>query len=118
MEERLANIHPGEILREDYLKPLSISPYRLAKGLGVPQTRVAAILAGKRAVTADTALRLSRFFRASPEFWMGLQAQYDLWEARDRIAGELDRLVPLSRPTPGELVARAGDRSGRREASL
>ena|SRR5579884_1310483 len=76
--DRLPSIHPGDVIREDFLKPLGRSAYWLAKGLRVPPTRVADILARRRAVTADTAMRLSRFLGCSPQFWMGLQAQYDL----------------------------------------
>ena len=80
-------IHPGAILREEFLGPLGISAYRLAKDTGVPQTRIAAILSGDRAITADTALRLGRFFDMSARFWLGLQERYDL----DRVRGELGK---------------------------
>jgi addiction module HigA family antidote len=78
--ERLANIHPGEVLREEFLKPLEISAYKLSKDLGIPQTRVSEILKGRRRITADTALRLSYYFGTSPKFWLGLQDDYDLEE--------------------------------------
>ncbi|AZB72637.1 HigA family addiction module antitoxin [Synechococcus elongatus] len=81
-ENRLPNIHPGEILRLDFLEPLEITPYRLSKAIGVPQTRISEILAEKRSITADTALRLSKYFGNSPQFWMNLQAQYDLRQAQ------------------------------------
>ncbi|MFD3393389.1 HigA family addiction module antitoxin [Aquirufa sp. OSTEICH-129V] len=74
----LANIHPGEILREDFLSPLGISGYRLSKELFIPQSRISEILKGKRRVTADTALRLSAFFGNSAKFWLNLQQDYDL----------------------------------------
>ncbi len=74
---RLPNIHPGEVLREEFLIPLGISQYRLAKEIGVPEPRISAICRGKRAITADTALRLARFFGTSAGFWLGLQADYD-----------------------------------------
>ena len=74
----LSNITPGEILHEDFLKPLGLSQYRLAKDIGVPARRINEIVKGKRAITADTALRLGRFFRMSPQFWLNLQAHYDL----------------------------------------
>jgi antitoxin HigA-1 len=77
MMERLPNIHPGEVLREEFLIPFGLSQYRLAKAIGVPEARISAICAGKRAITADTALRLSRFFGTSAGFWLGLQADYD-----------------------------------------
>jgi|TARA_X000000950_G_scaffold282628_1_gene381848 addiction module HigA family antidote len=76
--KRLNNIHPGEVLLEEFLKPLGISAYRLSKDLKVPQTRVSQIIKGKRKVTADTALRLSKYFGNSAQFWLGLQNDYDL----------------------------------------
>jgi addiction module HigA family antidote len=79
---RLEPIHPGTILRAEFIDPLGTTPYRLAKELAVPLTRIAAILAGERAITADTALRLARYFSMSPEFWLGLQEHYDLDRAR------------------------------------
>lgn len=74
----LPPVHPGEILQEDFLKPLQITRYRLAKSLGVPQRRIDEICAGKRAITAETALRLARFFGTDPQSWLNLQTQYDL----------------------------------------
>jgi antitoxin HigA-1 len=76
--ERLPNIHPGEILQEEFLNEFHITAYRLAQDLHIPQTRVAAILKGKRRITADTALRLGRYFGNSPKFWLGLQDDYDM----------------------------------------
>ncbi|MHC1702845.1 MAG: HigA family addiction module antitoxin [Tenuifilaceae bacterium] len=78
--ERLENIHPGEILNEEFLKPLNISAYRLSKDTEIPQTRISQIIKGKRSVTADTALRLSIYFGTSPKFWLGLQDDYDIEE--------------------------------------
>ena len=78
--ERLENIHPGQILMEEFLKPLNISAYRLSKDIGIPQTRVSAILKGRRRITADTALRLSKYFGNSAKFWLGLQDDFDLEE--------------------------------------
>lgn len=78
--ERLPNIHPGEILQEEFLVPLNITAYRLSKDIGIPQTRVSEILKGNRRITADTALRLSYYFGNSPKFWLGLQDDYDLEE--------------------------------------
>jgi len=78
--ERLSNVHPGEILEEEFLKPMKISHYKLAKETKIPQTRVADIVKRKRRITADTALRLSKFFGNSPKFWLGLQDDYDLEE--------------------------------------
>ena len=77
---RLNNIHPGEVLLEEFLKPLGISAYRLSKDLSIPQTRISAILKGRRRITADTALRLSKYFGNSAKFWLGLQDDYDLEE--------------------------------------
>lgn len=76
--ERLPNIHPGEVLQEEFLTELNLTAYRLAQDLRIPQTRVAAILKGKRRIMADTALRLGRYFGNSPKFWLGLQDDYDL----------------------------------------
>ena len=78
--ERLANIHPGEILLEEFLKPFEISAYKLSKDIGIPQTRISEIVKGRRRITADTALRLSHYFGNSPKFWLGLQDDYDLQE--------------------------------------
>jgi addiction module HigA family antidote len=88
-----APIHPGEILREEFLDPLGISAYRLAKYINVPLTRVTAILDGKRAITADTALRLSRYFGLSEKFWINLQANYDLEVAKDDLGTRLETEV-------------------------
>ena len=77
---RLRNIHPGEILKEEFLKELQISAYRLAKDTGIPQTRVSQIIKNNRRITADTALRLSKYFGNTPKFWLGLQDDYDLEE--------------------------------------
>ncbi|HWW93342.1 MAG TPA: HigA family addiction module antitoxin [Vicinamibacteria bacterium] len=90
---RLPPVHPGEILREDLLKPLGISVNRLGRDLRVPVTRVSEIVNGRRGVTADTALRLARYFGTTPEFWMSLQAAYDLdlvqRDSADRIARDV-----------------------------
>jgi len=77
---KLKNIHPGEILKEEFLKPLEISAYRLAKEVGIPQTRVSGIINGRRRITADTALRLSKYFGNSAKFWLGLQDDFDIEE--------------------------------------
>ncbi|WP_422477431.1 HigA family addiction module antitoxin [Pleomorphochaeta sp. DL1XJH-081] len=86
---KLQNIHPGEILLEEFLKPLGISAYKLAKDLRIPQTRVSLILKGKRRVTADTALRLSKYFGTSPQFWLGLQDDFDIEEDKIRLEKDL-----------------------------
>jgi antitoxin HigA-1 len=78
--EKLANIHPGEVLMEEFLLPLEITAYRLSKDLDIPQTRISQIIKGKRRITADTALRLSSYFGNSAKFWLGLQDDYDLEE--------------------------------------
>jgi len=95
--ERLPNIHPGEILGEEFLKPLGITAYRLAKDIRVPATRVADILRGRRGISAETALRLSRYFGNSAQFWLNLQAHYELREARDRHAGEMEAILRCDR---------------------
>jgi len=77
---KLDNIHPGEILKEEFMVPLEITAYRLSKDLGIPQTRISEILKGRRRISADTALRLSRYFGNSAKFWLGLQDDYDLEE--------------------------------------
>jgi addiction module HigA family antidote len=87
--KKVPPIHPGEILLEEYLKPMGLSQYRLAKGISVPPRRINEIVHGTRAITADTALRLARFFGTSERFWMNLQARYDLEVARDRLGERL-----------------------------
>jgi addiction module HigA family antidote len=98
--KRLAPIHPGEVLAEDFLKPLALSEYRLAKGLHVPARRINEIVHGTRSISADTALRLARFFRNSPRFWLNLQTSYDLEVESDRLGAKLARDV--------EVLKRAG----------
>src|SRR5438552_17085380 len=97
---KLKRIHPGEIITEEFLKPWRMTPYRLAKGLGVTPTRIGEILKGKRGITADTALRLSCFLGCSPEFWLGLQSSYDLEEARQRLTGDLEQIQPYEHAGP------------------
>jgi antitoxin HigA-1 len=80
--KRIKNIHPGEVLQEEFLMPMNITAYKLAKDIHIPQTRVAAILKGGRRITADTALRLSTYFGNSPKFWLGLQDDYDVEEEK------------------------------------
>ena len=93
--KKLLPIHPGEILMEEYLEPMGISQYRLAKEISVPPRRINEIVHGKRRVTADTALRLARYFKMSPQFWLGLQMDYDLDVAEDEIGERLDREVAV-----------------------
>ena len=91
-EKTLKNIHPGEVLLEEFLKPLEISAYRLSKDIGVPQTRISLILKGERGITADTALRLSKYFGTSSKFWLGLQNDYDLEESKKNNILDLTRI--------------------------
>lgn len=93
--ELLPPIHPGEILLEEFLQPLEISQYRLAKDIGVPVRRINEIVLGKRRITADTALRLARFFGLSERFWMNLQARYDLEVEKDRLSDRLEQEVKI-----------------------
>ncbi|MCF8296071.1 MAG: HigA family addiction module antidote protein [Saprospiraceae bacterium] len=90
--EKLPNIHPGEVLMEEFLLPLKISAYRLSKEIGIPQTRISEILKGNRRITADTALRLSYFFSNSAKFWLGLQIDYDLEEEKERKKDEFKNI--------------------------
>jgi len=97
MMSKLSPIHPGEVLLDEFIKPMNLSQNRLAIDIGVDGRRINEIVLGKRAITADTALRLSRFFGNSPQFWMGLQTQYDLDVAEDQLGKRLDREVrPLA----------------------
>ena len=92
-QERLPPVHPGEVLLEEFLRPLRISQYRLAKDIGVPPRRINEIVHGKRTVTAGTALRLSRYFGTSERFWLNLQAQHDLEVEKDRLGDHLEKDV-------------------------
>jgi addiction module HigA family antidote len=100
MTDQLPNVHPGEVLREEFLIPLELSQNRLARALHVPPRRVNEIVLGKRAISADTALRLARFFGTSERFWLGLQIDFDLEEARrkagERIAAEIPAGLPAA----------------------
>jgi addiction module HigA family antidote len=90
--EKLKNIHPGEVLQEEFLKPLNISAYRLSKDIAIPQTRISQIIKGKRRITADTALRLSKFLGTSAKFWLGLQDDYDIEQESIQRKIELDSI--------------------------
>jgi len=92
----LPNIHPGDVLMEEFLRPLGISQNRLARAMGVPPRRINEIVHGNRAITADTAVRLARALGTSEQFWMGLQTDYDLEEARKAARDELDRIANLA----------------------
>ncbi|MFZ6050637.1 HigA family addiction module antitoxin [Halocola ammonii] len=93
--KKLRNIHPGEVLKEEFLEPLDISAYRLSKETFIPQTRISQIVKGHRRITADTALRLARFFGTTPKFWLNLQDDYDLEEERSKKKKELDKIDPI-----------------------
>jgi len=93
MTEKLHPIHPGEVLLEEFIKPLNLSQNRLAIEIGVDARRVNEIVLGARSITADTALRLARYFGVSPQFWLGLQAEYDLDVAMDKLGNRLEREV-------------------------
>ena len=95
MARKLDPIHPGEILLLEFLEPLELSQYRLAKDISVPPRRINEIVHGKRSVTADTALRLARYFGTTEAFWMNLQARYDLEVQRDKLGGTLERDVAV-----------------------
>ena len=93
---KLNNIHPGEILLEEFLKPMSLSAYRLSKDIGIPQTRTSEIIHGRRRITADTALRLSKYFGTTAKFWLGLQNDYDIEEEHKRLEGELESIEKMN----------------------
>ena len=95
--KQLKNIHPGEILQEEFLNPLEISAYRLSKDIGIPQTRVSQIVKGNRRITADTALRLSKYFGNSAKFWLGLQDDFDLEEEKEQKKAELNAIKQCAR---------------------
>ena len=94
--EKLKNIHPGEILKEEFLSPLEVSAYRLSKETFIPQTRISEILKGNRRITADTALRLSKFFGTSAKFWLGLQDDFDLEDGKNLKNAELETIKQFS----------------------
>lgn len=93
--EKLAPVHPGEVLLEEFLKPMQLSQNQLALSLRVPARRINEIIHGKRRITADTALRLARYFKMSPQFWLGLQMDYDLDVTEDRLGERLDHEVAI-----------------------
>lgn len=94
-QRKLASVHPGEILLEEFLRPLGVSQYRLAKEVSVPARRINEIVRGLRAISADTALRLARYFGTSERFWLNLQARYDLEIEKDRLGRRLEREVQV-----------------------
>lgn len=93
--EKLKNIHPGEILYYEFLEPLNVTAYRLSKDLNVPQTRISEIIKGNRKITADTALRLSKYFGNSAKFWLGLQSDYDIEEEGKEKKAELEEIKKI-----------------------
>lgn len=94
--DMLKNVHPGEILIEEFLRPMEISQTRLANSIGVPPRRINEIVLGKRGITADTALRLAKVFGTSVQFWMGLQDEYEVREAQSAIKDQLERMMPIA----------------------
>ena len=104
MRKKFAPIHPGEILKDEFLKPMSISPSQLARDISVPLRRLNEIILGKRAITAETALRLSRYFSLSERFWLNLQARYDVEIEKDRLEGRLEREVKILTAHPAAHV--------------
>ena len=94
-KQKLTPIHPGEILLEEFLKPMGISQYRVAKDINVPARRINEIVHGKRAISADTALRLARFFGLSERFWSNLQARFEIEVEKDKLAGSLEKEVQV-----------------------
>ena len=95
--DKLSNIHPGEILNLEFLEPLEITAYRLSKDLNIPQTRISEIIRGNRRITADTALRLSKYFGNSAKFWLGIQDDYDIEEEKENKEKELDQIKRYAR---------------------
>ena len=100
VEEKFEPVHPGEVLLEEFLKPMGISQYRLAQDISVHPRRINEIVHGKRSITADTALRLSRYFGLSERFWLNLQARYDLEIEKDRLEGRLEKEVKVLAARP------------------
>ena len=95
MSKKLSPVHPGEVLREDFLGPMNLSAYTVARACGVPRTRIERLVREETPVTADTALRLAKYFGTTPAFWMGMQAQYDLERTEDEVSAEIKRIQPV-----------------------
>ncbi|MDW3212233.1 MAG: HigA family addiction module antitoxin [Reichenbachiella sp.] len=93
--EKLDNVHPGEILEKDFLEPLNLTAYALAKAIGVDQTRISQLIKGKRSITADTAIRFSKIFNMSPEFWLNAQSRYDLMQEMEH-KENFENILPLA----------------------
>jgi addiction module HigA family antidote len=100
MAKKLPPIHPGEVLREEFLHPMNLSAYEVARAVRVPRTRIERLANEQTAMTADTALRLARYFRTSAAFWMGMQAQYDLERAEDELGAKLRKIAPVRNVKP------------------
>ncbi len=109
MEERLPPVHPGEVLLEDFMKPLGLSRYRVAKDIGVPTLRISQIVRGQRSITANTALRLARYFGTSAAVWLRLQARYDLEIAETELAQQIEREVKV---LPRQAIEALGQSAG------
>lgn len=109
---RLSNIHPGEVLLEEFLLPMEITAYRLSKAVRIPQTRVAAIIKGERSITADTALRFGSYFGTSAKFWMGLQGDYDLEAASLEKQKEISEIIPVVTEPVQKYTKNKGRKSG------
>lgn len=105
MDKRIRPIHPGEVLQMDFLEPMNITAYKLAKETFLDQTRISEIIRGKRAISIDTALRFSKYFGTSPEFWINIQTQYDLETKKDEIEPELIKINPLKFDNPNFIHA-------------
>jgi len=95
MSKKLAPVHPGEVLREDFLVPMQLTAYTVARACGVPRTRIERLIREETPVTADTALRLAKYFGTTPAFWMGMQAQYDLERTEDEVSAEIKLIEPV-----------------------
>lgn len=93
---KLRNIHPGEILKEEFLRPMGITAYKLSKSTGIPQTRTSQIIKGKRGITVDTALRFSKFFGNSAQFWLGLQNDFEIEEQREKLKNILEQIETVN----------------------
>ena len=100
MAKKLSPIHPGEVLREEFLRPMNLSAYAVARAVGVPRTRIERLANEQTSVTADAALRLARYFGTSPSFWIGIQTQHDLERAQDELGAELSKIAPAREAKP------------------
>ena len=100
MAKKLPPVHPGEVLREEFLRPMNLTPYAVASAVGVPRTRIERLVRTQTSLTADTALRLARYFGTSPAFWMGIQTQYELECAEDNLAATLRKIAPARAAKP------------------